>query len=401
MKQYLKIILLCLFVYGSSEAQDVEFSAQIRARSIMDAKDFNNNSDPITFNELRTRLNAVFSAPKGISGFVQIQDSRVFGSEPSTLSDTKNLDIHQAYGIVSDIFGLPFDVKFGRMEVKFGNERIIGAVGWSNVGRSFDGSILTYKSSVADIHILGFQINESNLPGDSLDQTLGGVWAELKMFNNYKTDVFILTENTWLTDNNRYTLGFYAKGNVGNFNHEIEFAYQLGEIVIAGGTNDVSAFMFAYNAGYKFASKWQQVLSAGIDFLSGDDDFTDGDYNMFNTLYATNHKFYGHMDYFINVPNQTMGLGLIDIHAKYSMVPWKPIRFGADVHLFYAVVENDLVNGNTKDFGFEADIYGSYKYSQNLSFQGGMSLFAPGDLYKMVVSGDTAFWGYGMVILNL
>ena len=45
---------------------------------------------------------------------------------------------------------------------------------------------------------------------------------------------------------------------------------------------------------------------------------TDKKYNVFNTLYATNHKYYGFMDYFIDIPRHTYGLGLIDIHAKAS-----------------------------------------------------------------------------------
>lgn len=401
MKKYFVLLLLVTFIANTVYAQEVDFSSQIRARSIIDAKDFNNDSDPTTFNELRTRLNAAFSAPRGITGFIQIQDSRIYGSEPSTLANTQNLDLHQAYGKISNIFGLPFDVKFGRMEVKLANERLVGAVGWSNVGRSFDGSILTYKSKPVDVHILGFQINESYLPGDSLDNTFGGIWAELKTFKNYQADLFVLTDNVWLTDNSRYTVGFYTKGNLGGFTHELEAAYQFGEIVTGAGTEDVASYMFAFNAGYNFEQGIKPYISAGIDYLSGDDNFTDGEYTVFNTLYATNHKFYGHMDYFINIPNHTMALGLIDLHAKCSIKPWGPLKLGANFHLLNSAVANDMVNGDTKDFGFEADAYGNFKYSENISFQGGISLFSPGDLFKLVMQDDTAFWGYGMVTLNL
>lgn len=400
MKKYFGVLFLSLFIVNLIVAQEVDFSAQIRARSVVDAKDFNNNTDPFSYNELRTRLNAAFAAPKGITGFIQIQDSRVYGSEPSTLSNTQNLDLHQAYGKISNMFGLPFDVKFGRMEVKLGNERLIGAVGWSNVGRSFDGSILTYKSSKLDIHFMGFQLNESYLWGDSLDNTFGGLWIDLKTFRNYETNLFLLSENIWLTDNNRYTLGFYIKGNLGGFTHELEFAYQLGETVSGNATEDVAAFMFAFNAGYTFESRMKPFLSVGIDYLSGDDDFSDGEYNVFNTLYATNHKFYGHMDYFINIPNHTYSLGLVDVYGKFSIVPWKRLKFGGDVHLFNAAAENEMVFGDIKEFGFELDVYGSYKYSENVSFQGGMSLFAPGEIYKNLMGEDPAFWGYGMVVLN-
>ena len=57
-------------------------------------------------------------------------------------------------------------------------------------------------------------------------------------------------------------------------------------------------------------------VSVGVEYLSGDDDPTDGTYKVFDTLYATNHKFYGFMDYFLNIPVHTFGLGLRDVHAR-------------------------------------------------------------------------------------
>ncbi len=73
--------------------------------------------------------------------------------------------------------------------------------------------------------------------------------------------------------------------------------------------------MFALNIKYKFDSPVKPTIGVGIDYLSGDDG-TDDDYNVFNTLYATNHKYYGFMDYFINLPNDTYGKGLMDYTCK-------------------------------------------------------------------------------------
>ena len=52
------------------------------------------------------------------------------------------LILHQAYFSVNKLFDLPLNLKLGRMELSYGPQRLIGAVGWHNVGRSFDGGIL-------------------------------------------------------------------------------------------------------------------------------------------------------------------------------------------------------------------------------------------------------------------
>lgn len=402
MKKLVFVLMSVLIMANTLSAQDYDISAQIRARSIMDDKDFNKNTDQFTFSEFRTRLGVEIKAPKGISGTIQLQDSRVYGTEPTTLSDTKNIDLHQAYLKMDDVFGLPFDVKLGRMEVKFANERLIGAVGWSNVGRSFDGSIITFNGPFLNIHFMGFQIQESMLAGDSLDNTFGGIWAELKTFKNYKTDIFLLNENIAKTDESRYTSGFYVKGNLGNLQHELEFAYQFGDIIQNGVKLDVAAFMAAFNVSYTFDSDIKPVVSAGVDYLSGDDESSDNKYQVFNTLYATNHKFYGHMDYFVNIPQNTYGLGLMDIHCEVSITPWKPVKIGINGHVFNSAVEVKFGDGSsTSEFGTEFELFGSLKYSENLDFQGGLSVFAPGDLFKRFRGEDTSLWGYMMAIVNL
>ena len=145
MKKLFAVIAL-LFIGGLTVAQNLPaISAEIRPRFNIDNRDFNSNTKSHSYTEMRSRLGADFNAFENLNMFVQVQDSRIWGTEPSTLTNTSNVDLHQAYFQLSDFFKLPLDLKVGRMEVKYGPERLIGAVGWSNVGRSFDGAILKYK----------------------------------------------------------------------------------------------------------------------------------------------------------------------------------------------------------------------------------------------------------------
>lgn len=57
-------------------------------------------------------------------------------------------------------------------------------------------------------------------------------------------------------------------------------------------------------------------MTLWYDHLSGDDDPSDGTVRVFDTLFATNHKFYGLADYFLNIPVQTVGRGLQDLALK-------------------------------------------------------------------------------------
>ncbi len=394
-----------LFVFVSlTNAQDnLSISGEIRPRSIFDSGDFNKDTSPFSFTELRTRLGVSFNPNSNLKAFIQFQDSRIFGTEPTTLSSTQNIDLHQGYLEVKNLFSLPFNIKMGRMESNYGNQRLIGAVGWSNIGRSFDGGILTLTTKAVDIDLFSFQTDENLKFADSLDSFFSGLWADLKLSPTYQINIFLLNERIWKSEMlDRYTAGFYTKGNLGDFAHELEFSYQLGNIQPADKKLDVNAFMFAYNAKYTFNEKVKPSISAGIDFLSGDKNLSDNKYEVFNTLYATNHKFYGYMDYFINLPLHTYGLGLMDIHGKIEIKPLDKLSLAVNLHLFNSNQDYMLKNNSSsRNFGTEIDFIANYNYDDNLTFQGGLSTFLPGDIFKETKGEDNSYWGYLMAMVNL
>jgi hypothetical protein len=200
------------------------------------------------------------------------------------------------------------------------------------------------------------------------------------------------------SDFSRYTLGIYISGNVGNLSHEVEGAYQLGSV---NENTDISAFMLALNANYSFDTPIKPNLGAGIDYLSGDDG-TDDKYNVFNTLYATNHKYYGYMDFFIDIPNHTLGLGLMDIHVKADVSPINKFKTSLAFHIFNSNADFTLINGKkTTNFGSEIDLTLFYNYNSAVNFQAGFSLFSPGDIFKQTRGEDNSTWGYLMAVVNL
>ncbi|MCK5087054.1 MAG: alginate export family protein, partial [Melioribacteraceae bacterium] len=156
------ILIFSLLFSSIAIAQDkLNFSGQVRPRFEYSNRTFDSNTGANTYTFLRTRLGAEFTPSKTFSGFIQIQDSRRFGDEPTTLSDTKNLDLHQAYFKLGKLFGSPIDWKAGRMEINYGDQRIVGAVGWHNVGRSFDGSMFTFINKSQQYDLFVYRIAES------------------------------------------------------------------------------------------------------------------------------------------------------------------------------------------------------------------------------------------------
>jgi len=295
-------------------------------------------------------------------------------------------------------------LKAGRMEVNYGSQRLVGAVGWDNIGRSFDGVVVTVHGERLSLDIFEFNEAESLQVGDRTDRNIYGIHADLKHSDSYKNQVFLIWQRREPSDAlSRYTAGFYSKGQVNRFFHETEFAYQGGNITPAVAELDVEAFMATLSVGYGFSGhKAKPVVSAGVDYLSGDDNPLDDTFKVFDTLYATNHKFYGYMDLFLNIPVNTLGLGLVDVHGEIVMSPVEKTKAKLAYHLFNAAEDFTLVDGSTsKEFGHELDVTLSHAYDKNVTFTGGASVFVAGDIFQQTRGDDTAVWLYAMATVNL
>lgn len=401
------ILLLVVPVVTPVVAQDAEFPrytflGQVRHRFEINARDFNDDTDPVAFNLLRTRLGVHFFPVEHVEALLQVQDSRMFGEELNTLTDgdADQLDLHQSYVTIANLFNRPVDLQVGRFEAVYGAQRLIGAVDWHNVGRSFDGVLLRLHPRKVTIDLFNLKLVEKLEPGGEGDLNVMGAYGDFQLIENYTTQAFVIWQRAHpSSDLNRFTLGLYLTGTAASFRPEIDLAYQGGE---REGI-DVSALLVALNLGYTVAGvSLQPALSAGIDYLSGDDDPADDTFKVFDTLYATNHKFYGFMDYFLDLPAHTLGLGLRDIHAKVALKPYKDVSLRLAYHNFSANEDFTLVSGaTTTRFGDEVDVTLVFNYNQRVSFTGGASVFAPGDIFEETRGGDLGLWGYIMTVVNL
>jgi len=428
MKKLIILLLFCIFISLPVLAQQDlgngwKILGQIQLRSELDGRDFSNSTHPLTFTSSKIWLGVEKTFKKKLTLYVQVQDSRVFGSESGTLSNSKNLDLHQGYVKLNNLFNWNWSIQAGRFEVSYGTQRFFGAVGWHFVGRSFDGIRLVLAPKSFNLQLFGLTLNESvsyignatpstyPYPQEATpSQSIYGFWKKTKFNDNNKLDVFGYWEiNREMVREDTYklsmpTLGASYWGTFGKISVIGEASYQFGDME----GKDISAYLVSAIAFYKVGNT---KLGLGIDLLSGTNpDDASTKMNTYQATYGTNHKFYGYMDYFINIPLNTMNLGLNDFYITSFYKPkdskW---GFGANVHHFMSNQSvNITVGDNTSPtdknvFGQEIDLTVKYAFIKGTTLVWGGSVFFPGNLMKFMFQPreDVAYWTYLMITANL
>ena len=139
MKRLILLAFACLVgATGVYADENIKPTAQVRYRFESSGRDFNKDTSNRNFSLLRSRLGMLFTPKEDLEVVVMIQDARIMGEETSTLFDgnADNFDLREGFMKVKQFFFSPLDMKLGRMRVKYGEERLIGAVEWSTLPRS-------------------------------------------------------------------------------------------------------------------------------------------------------------------------------------------------------------------------------------------------------------------------
>ena len=327
---------------------------QLRPRFIAHTGlDFRGKRSPVReFVTQRARIGATMAHETGPALTLRLQDVRTWGEETNTLGDfdANGFDAHEAFAVIPMLDGL--SLKIGRQEIIMDNHRLVGNVGWTQRGRSFDGARVTYAAKPVSVDVFYAKVREADenpegtflVPeGDDLD--FAGVHAGFTIADSHTIAPMFLVNAIHFADHVRETAGLNASGKVGGFAYTGEFYYQFGHV----GDETVSAFLGAARAGYTFDVAVKPHLTAWGEVLSGDGT-PEG---TFDTMYATNHKFYGEMDYFLNIPLHTATLGLVDLGGRAGFRPVQKVGVHVDAHHFRSV-ESDGAGNNT--FGTELDL---------------------------------------------
>lgn len=354
----------------------------------------------------RSRLNLDYK-DTNFKVFLSIQDVRVWGDEEQ-LKDLSSVALHEAWGelFVSDKFSL----KAGRQELVYDDHRLLGNVNWVQQGRSHDAVVLKYKDNGWKAH-LGLAYNNASETLFKTKYTLNNYrvlsffWLNKTFEEKLKFSFMALTDGFQTADSTsnilyRGTIGPHLELKSGGLQLKSTFYYQFGK---NANHREISAFMFGLYGSYKVNNA---TFGAGVDYLSGTDALDAGNEKnkSFHTLYATNHKFYGFMDYFLNIPANTRSGGLTDIYGQVNYKFSSKTALASTFHYFLlsdnVIDPENLGKAIDKDLGAEIDLVLNYKIMPRVNIKSGWSVMLPSSSMEVLKGGDKnefQYWGWMML----
>lgn len=407
-------------LFGSESVAETELTlgGQVRFRHELDKRSFDPDATNRSYFDLRTRVFVDALVDSNSRAFIQLQDSRRLGGRSAggeytsgTLVNGFNVDVHQAYVEILKWGDDGFGFKGGRFEVALGNQRVFGTVGWSNVGRSWEGVMFFWEGRQLDLRFYGLIRREVNDAYDNHDYGVVGlasaqpeIGSELFVFYERDGDDIphptLPGQDLGINALDRVSLGGYLKRGIGPVTLESNLVYQFGDRRrFSGGEyfeQDISAFLVTAEVSGVVHDRRNVVLAAGVDWASGDDDPYDDTYSGYDNLYYTGHKFRGHMDYFVSSESE----GLIDIIGRASGEFFDGWMVGAHFHHFIAAADYQGALGDqTNKIGSEVDIFGSTREIRGAYLQAGLSAFFPSEDFGGE-GADPGLWGYWLVTVD-
>lgn len=258
---------------------------------------------------LRSAIKFTTAAFKGFTGVIEAEDVRYVGvdeysvpltgfntGEHSVIPDPETTELNQGY--LQYISG-GFTARLGRQDIRYDNQRMIGAVPWRQDYQSFDALTLEYKEDAAsswtvDYHYITQRerIFAEAADIDSKDHILHGVIATpLGSLTGYG----LLLEDDIAIDNALDTWGLRLTGTKRVFGkYDATYLAEAATQDYERGAADFSTDYFVLEGG---------ITISGITGKLGYESLgSDGGAYGFATPLATLHAFQGWADQFLATP---------------------------------------------------------------------------------------------------
>ncbi|MBI4248525.1 MAG: alginate export family protein [Elusimicrobia bacterium] len=346
---------------------------------------------------LRTRLGAGGSPAEGVRVFVNIQDSRVAGSEASVSANSKNVDLHEAWLEMTGLWALPLDLKAGRQELIYGDQRMISTLDWDASGRAWDGLRLRWKKDLWQADFFSAVTREA--AGPKQDEVFTGLYATLQAAPEHELDFYLLSRTSAAVNSGNLrerSLGMRMKGRREAWDYSAETACQFGS---KGGKN-LRAWALAATAGYKLDSKFSPRIGLEYDFASGDSDPSDATSGTFEPPYPFGHTYQGLADVF-------SWKNAHDLALRTSAAPREGWTVALDLHHFLlasskdawygpsnAAITRDATGSAGKTVGHELDFHVKTAVRKAVKLWFGYSRFFAGPYVARTVGGRDKDWAF-------
>ncbi|HZE99884.1 MAG TPA: alginate export family protein [Planctomycetota bacterium] len=397
----------------------ITFGGQIRERAEYRDPTSYLNTDAATRSDdvflSRIRLNLKFSVTDDIDVFVQPQDQRAWGQEASVLNDERNLDLHQGFVEVRNLFSEPISIKAGRMELQYGDQRLISPLDWSNIGRAWDGAKIRYAPKdwwiEAFYTVIRDPLAVAPAPGSqpagvangaAEDQDFGGIYFSYIGIADHEFDVYAFfrefQDNSFVSETGAVgdlvdrTVGARIKGRDLGFDYTLEAMSQTGQQ--AG--DRIQSYAFVATLGYTFDMDWTPRIGVEYDHASGDRHAGDGQRNTFDPLFPFNHYYQGFADIigFRNSKDLSFYLSVKPADTVVVSLDWHNFWLTQDEDAWYndngTVVRPGVASGiPSTRLAHEFDLHAKVTVSKYVKFWGGWSHVFAGPYIRQTATAGT------------
>jgi len=220
--------------------------------------------------------------------YAELRNSNSSGEDRAGRPNEDRLDLQQAYVSLGDLAQFPLQLQAGRMQLLYGDQRVIGPSDWGNVTRSFDAVRLRFQQSPfwADAFLSRVVVREDGKFNQSNEKDhFWGLYGGVKKLLPWQDlEVYFLGRNTDAPNRAKtgsrdiYTVGFRAtspRNSLGNWDYTVEALHQFGNITQAGRQLDQDAWATSVAAGYTWKDIWGSPrLGFEYNFSTGDSDPT-------------------------------------------------------------------------------------------------------------------------------
>lgn len=372
---------------AQNESEELKLNLQLRPRA-----EFRNGlftpilvgQKPASFISQRSRIGMVYSKNEKLKIGLTTQVVTTWGNDPQVQTTANDISVYEAWAQL--YFNAKWNLKIGRQVFSYDDERILGTLDWNNAGRKHDAALLEFKKEKLKANAaFAFNQNTERVTGTFYDNSqsqpykaMEFLWMKYDFSKVFSASAIFMN----LDIQNRIdssvahlqTFGgnlFYKKDKV---NLMATYYYQSGNNPLKNTASiKTSAWMAAVKADYNFSKK--VGVGIGSDYLTGRDmNAQSARVTSFNTLYGTQHKFYGLMDYFYSASAHD-NVGLWDSYLNFYANPSERFSGQVSLHHFEAPATIISYSGSKaqSSLGNEADISISYSVMKDVKLSGGYS----------------------------
>jgi hypothetical protein len=360
----------------------------------------------------RLRLNLTFSLGKHWRLFVEGQDSQVGGynvnPDPSSLQD--DFDLRQGWIEYRQKEKAGWSVRLGRQEISYGDQRVVGAANWGNVGRTFDAAKLSYVDSrvavdafASSVVVPQDDVFDKHFDGQNFYGTHASFFkvvprAELNAYAYWKTAPLVIDERARAGDADTVTFGGRLTGKLTKrADYTAELIGQRGSF----GGDEIRGAAAHGRFGYVLVTKgWAPKLRLEYNYASGDASPGDGVRGTYDQLYPTNHDKYGIVDVigYRNLHNARAGVAIkphakVTVEADYNSF-WLAHRRDGLYSEAGALVARIASGAPDAHIAHEASVQGVLTIRDGLALAAGYGRWIPGSFWKATTPGASQDFVY-------